>query len=312
MNNFVFGPVPSRRLGNSLGVDIVPSKTCSLDCVYCEVRKTSCLTIDRQEFFDTNLILKNVKNEYFKLKDSLDVVTVTASGEPTLNSAFGVIAKKLKSFVSKPLVLLTNGTLFGEKSVREDALVYDIVIPSIDAADEKTFLKINKPSPLIDFEYMIDGIVKFSKIYRGKLVIEILLIRGLNDQYEHLKGFAKIIKNINYNIVQLGTAFRPTAYEGVQRLTDEELIDRALFLKTLGIKVESVKSFVGNKVVSLNDKIHLFNKLTEMRPLSETDIKTLFGEDFYFNFVLNFVAQGELSCYNYLGEKFYKKQQKGE
>lgn len=308
MNNFVFGPVPSRRLGNSLGVDIVPSKTCSLDCVYCEVRKTDCLTMDRQEFFDTNLIIDEVKNRYPQLKDSIDVVTVTASGEPTLNSAFGVIAKKLKSFVSKPLVLLTNGTLFGEESVRQDALVYDMVIPSIDAADEETFLKINKPSSLIDFDDMIDGIIKFSKIYRGKLTIEVLLLKGFNDAEEHLRDLSKIIKRINYSLVQLGTAFRPTAYEGVQRLTDEELIDRAFFLKSLGVKVEPVRNFIGNKVFSMKDKIELFQKLAEMRPLSETDIKALFGEDFYFDSVLNFVAQGDLLCYDYLGENFYKKQ----
>lgn len=307
MKDFVFGPVPSRRLGRSLGVDIVPSKICSLDCIYCEVCKTDCLSIERQEFFDTNLIVENVKNEYLKVKDSIDVVTVTASGEPTLNIAFGVIGKKLKAFVSHPLVLLTNGTLFGEKSVREDALVYDIVIPSIDAADEDTFIKINKPSPLIDFKQMIDGIIKFSKVFRGRIIIEVLLIKGINDGDEHLKNLSEIIKEIKYSLVQVGTAFRPTAYEGVRRLTDEELIERALFLKNLGIKVESVKKFVADKVVNLVDKIELFHKLMEMRPLSENDLKSLFGDDFYLNSVLKFVAESKLLCYNYLGEKFYKK-----
>ncbi|MBC7197140.1 MAG: radical SAM protein, partial [Deferribacterales bacterium] len=159
--SFVFGPVPSRRLGLSLGIDIVPRKYCTLDCIYCEVCKTDNLTIEQKNYYDTNEIVKEVKEKYLTLKDNLDVVTITGSGEPTLNKSIDVIVKKLKTFVTHPIALLTNSTLFYNEEVRHKAKIFDIIVPSLDAANEKVFKKINKPSKEISFNKMIEGLITF-------------------------------------------------------------------------------------------------------------------------------------------------------
>ncbi|UOD35349.1 radical SAM protein [Deferribacteraceae bacterium V6Fe1] len=300
--SFVFGPVPSRRLGVSLGVDIVPRKYCTLDCIYCEVCKTDNLTIEQEDYYDINEIINEVKEKYLPLKDSLDVVTITGSGEPTLNKSIDVIVKKLKTFVTHPIALLTNSTLFYDEEVRQKVKIFDIIVPSLDAANEKIFKKINKPSKEINFRRMIEGLITFSNEYRGKLILEILLLEGVNDHQEHLDQLVEIIKNMKYDIVQLNTAFRPTAYKNVKRLDDIQLLDIALFFNEKGLKVEPVKNFISKNIskTSMND---IFNKMLNMRPLSENDIIELFGE----TFLKNLSQNTSLEIFKYNGETFFKK-----
>jgi len=300
--SFVFGPVPSRRLGLSLGIDIVPRKYCTLDCIYCEVCKTDNLTIEQKNYYDTNEIVKEVKEKYLTLKDNLDVVTITGSGEPTLNKSIDVIVKKLKTFVTHPIALLTNSTLFYNEEVRHKAKIFDIIVPSLDAANEKVFKKINKPSKEISFNKMIEGLITFSNEYRGKLIIEILLIKGINDQQEHLEQLVKIIKNMKYDVIQLNTAFRPTAYKNVERLDDIRLLDIALFFSEKGVKVEPVKNFI-SKNIPKNIMNDIFKKMLNMRPLSENDIVELFGEAF----LKNLIQDTTLEIFKYNNETFFKK-----
>lgn len=300
--SFVFGPVPSRRLGLSLGIDIVPKKYCTLDCIYCEVCKTNNLTINQKDYYDTNEIVNEVREKYLQIKDNLDVVTITGSGEPTLNKSIDVIVKKLKTFVTHPIALLTNSTLFYDEEVRQKIKIFDIIVPSLDAANEKIFKKINKPSKKIDFSKMVEGLTLFSHKYRGKLILEILLLKGVNDQKEHLEQLVEIIKNMKYDIVQLNTAFRPTAYKNVQRLDDIQLLDVALFFNEKGIKVEPVKNFISKNIPQtiMND---IFNKMLNMRPLSEKDVVELFGEAF----LKNLLQDTSIEIFKYGGETFFKK-----
>lgn len=300
--SFVFGPVPSRRLGVSLGVDIVPRKYCTLDCIYCEVCKTDKLTVSRQDFYDTNEIIEDVKKIYSKIKENIDVVTITGSGEPTLNKSFDVIVKKLKTFVYHPIALLTNSTLFYDNKVRQQAMVFDIIVPSLDAADTKTFQMINKPAKEINFHNMINGLVDFSKSYRGKLFVEVLLIKRVNDSLSHLTKLVDIINSLKYDVVQLNTAFRPTAYKNVQRLSDAELLDVAFFFQKRGLKVEPVKNFI-SKNIQDSDKEELFEKMLHMRPLSETDIVELFGE----SFLKKVKDDNKFQFFTYQQETFFKK-----
>ncbi|MCB4203952.1 radical SAM protein [Deferribacterales bacterium Es71-Z0220] len=300
--SFVFGPVPSRRLGVSLGIDIVPRKYCTLDCIYCEVCKTDNLTIEQEDYYDINEIINEVKEKYLPLKDSLDVVTITGSGEPTLNKSIDVIVKKLKTFVTHPIALLTNSTLFYDEEVRQKVKIFDIIVPSLDAANEKIFKKINKPSKEINFSRMIEGLITFSNEYRGKLILEILLLEGVNEHQEHLDQLVEIIKNMKYDIVQLNTAFRPTAYKNVKRLDDIQLLDIALFFNEKGVKVEPVKNFI-SKNIPKNIMNDIFNKMLNMRPLSENDIVELFGEAFLKNLSQN----TSLEIFKYNGETFFKK-----
>lgn len=302
--SYVFGPVPSRRLGVSLGVDIVPKKYCTLDCLYCEVGKTDNLTIQREDFYDIDEIISEVKKIYCEIKEHLDVVTITGSGEPTLNKSFGKIAKELKKFVTHPVVLLTNSTLFFIDEVKSEALNFDIVIPSLDAADVDTFEKLNKPSKGIDFDKMIDGLIDFSKMFENKLFVEVLLLKDINDSFKHLDKIADILKKMNYTLVQLNTAFRPTAYKNIRRLEDKELLEKAIYLKSKGVKVEPVTNFMSKKIV-YEELFEIFYKMLELRPLSKTDIRLLFGEKFYDSLIEQ--SKKDIKIFDYEGETFFKK-----
>lgn len=302
--SYVFGPVPSRRLGVSLGVDIVPKKYCTLDCLYCEVGKTDNLTIKREDFYDIDEIISEVKKIYCEIKDHLDVVTITGSGEPTLNKSFGKIAKELKKFVTHPVVLLTNSTLFFIDEVKSEALNFDIVIPSLDAANVDTFEKLNRPSKGIDFDNMIDGLIDFSKMFENKLFVEVLLLKDINDSFKHLDKIADILKKMNYALVQLNTAFRPTAYKDIRRLEDKELLEKAIYLKSKGVKVEPVTNFMSKKIV-YEELFEIFYKMLELRPLSKTDIRLLFGEKFYDSLIKQ--SKKDIKIFDYEGETFFKK-----
>jgi len=302
--SYVFGPVPSRRLGVSLGVDIVPKKYCTLDCLYCEVGKTDNLTIKREDFYDIDEIISEVKKIYCEIKEHLDVVTITGSGEPTLNKSFGKIAKELKKFVTHPVVLLTNSTLFFIDEVKSEALNFDIVIPSLDAADVDTFEKLNRPSKGIDFDKMIDGLIDFSKMFENKLFVEVLLLKDINDSFKHLDKIADILKKMNYTLVQLNTAFRPTAYKDIRRLDDKELLEKAIYLKSKGVKVEPVTNFMSKKIV-YEELFEIFYKMLELRPLSKTDIRLLFGEKFYDSLIEQ--SKKDIKIFDYEGETFFKK-----
>jgi wyosine [tRNA(Phe)-imidazoG37] synthetase (radical SAM superfamily) len=302
--SYVFGPVPSRRLGVSLGVDIVPKKYCTLDCLYCEVGKTDNLTIQREDFYDIDEIISEVEKIYCEIKEHLDVVTITGSGEPTLNKSFGKIAKELKKFVTHPVVLLTNSTLFFIDEVKSEALNFDIVIPSLDAADVDTFEKLNKPSKGIDFDKMIDGLIDFSKMFENKLFVEVLLLKDINDSFKHLDKIADILKKMKYTLVQLNTAFRPTAYKNIRRLDDKELLEKAIYLKSKGVKVEPVTNFMSKKIV-YEELFEIFYKMLELRPLSKTDIRLLFGEKFYDSLIEQ--SKKDIKIFDYEGETFFKK-----
>jgi len=276
---YIFGPVPSRRLGRSLGVDIIgEKKICTLDCLYCELGKTTKRTVTRGHFVPIDDLIEEFSNEYEKFRDSLDVVTITASGEPTLNIDLKTIAVKIKKIIDHPLVILTNSTLITEPEVREALHEFDIVVPSLDAADNDTFREINRPAENISLQPVIDSLILFSKEFEGRLYIEVLLLKGINDSDEHLSMLADIIRCCDYDKVQLNTAFRPGAYKKAVKLSDVELLDAAMHLKKRGIFVEPVENFV--KTMDISSEIDLKKTLLQlinMRPCSDSDLRQLFS-----------------------------------
>ncbi|MGA1862812.1 radical SAM protein [Deferribacter thermophilus] len=274
---YIFGPVPSRRLGASLGVNLVPKKICSLDCVYCEVGKTTEFEIERKRFFNPDELLSEFKIVYERKKDIIDVVTFTGAGEPTLNIDLAYLANEVKKIIDKPLAILTNGTLLFREDVRNELLNFDIVVPSVDAVSESIFKRVNRPHSELNIEKIIDGLKEFSRIFKGKLFIEILLVKGVNDNEVELKKIANVLKNINYTKVQLNTVFRPPAYKGFDGLNEKELLEKALFLAKEGVKVETVgaylKSLSNKEEYIVEDLIDLLS----MRPCTVNDLKLLFN-----------------------------------
>lgn len=221
--NYLFGPVPSRRLGISLGVDLVPIKTCTLNCIYCECGKTSHLTLERKEYVSFEAVKKELIH-YLSNHPRPDYITFSGSGEPTLNSKIGDVIRFLKDRVPDvPMAVLTNSTLFYLKQVRSDIKNAAVVIPSLDAATENIFNNINRPSPHLHLDTIIDGLIRFRKEYPGEIWLEVFIIPGMNDTKTELKALKRIIGKILPDQVHLNTLDRPGSISTLRAATREEL-----------------------------------------------------------------------------------------
>ncbi len=209
MYTHLFGPVPSRRLGMSLGVDLVPKKVCSLDCVYCEVGKTTKLTRNRKEYIKFNTV-KEELIQYFTNNPDPDYITFSGSGEPTLNIRIGEILQFIKQTKpAVPVAVLTNGTMLCDKNVRDAIKDADVVLPSLDAATEGVFQKINRPSAGFSIDTYIQGLIDFRDEYKGKIWLEIFILPGYNTGREELTELKRILLKIKPDSIQLNTLDRP-------------------------------------------------------------------------------------------------------
>jgi wyosine [tRNA(Phe)-imidazoG37] synthetase (radical SAM superfamily) len=221
--HYLFGPVPSRRLGISLGVDLVPMKTCTLNCIYCECGKTSHLTLERKEYVSFEAVKKELTH-YLAHHARPDYITFSGSGEPTLNSKIGDVIRFLKDWVPDvPVAVLTNSTLFSQKQVRSDIKNAVVVIPSLDAATEKIFNKINRPSLHLHVDKIIDGLIRFRKEFSGKIWLEVFIIPGMNDTTAELNALKPVISKIKPDQVHLNTLDRPGSVSTIRAATLEEL-----------------------------------------------------------------------------------------
>jgi len=223
MYKYLFGPVPSRRLGMSLGIDLVPKKVCSLDCVYCEVGKTTKLTTDRMEYVIYEKVINELKH-FMNSSPKLDFITFSGSGEPTLNSRIGDVLKFIKfNYPNIKTALLTNGTLLFNKKLREEISDTDIIMPSLDAVSQKAFQKINRPHHQLSIDQYIQGLIDLRKGYKGRIWLEILFLKGYNDSVEEVTKLKEAILQIKPDSIQLNTLDRPGIVEGLIPLSLQEL-----------------------------------------------------------------------------------------
>jgi len=208
----LFGPVNSRRLGLSQGIDLLPPKTCNFNCIYCEINKAPQLSCERGEHVPTKTILAEIDGlleDAGRVRD-LDVFTITASGEPTLHTGIGTIIRHIKEKTNKPVAILTNGSQLHLKEVRQDLLAADIVIPSLDAARPESFHRVNRPAKCsTDLDTIIAGIVQFNQEFSGEIWLEILLVENINDTPEDIAALQNAIGRIKPTRVQLNTVARP-------------------------------------------------------------------------------------------------------
>ncbi len=230
----IFGPVNSRRLGRSLGIDLFSDKVCNLNCIYCEVGKTDRLTCERAEYVPTEKILGEI-DRYFAepgREQEIDVVTVTASGEPTLHAGFGRILAHLKDKTAKKIAVLTNGTTLMDAQVRQELAVADVVIPSLDAARETSFRKIDRPATCVDLPSVIEGLVVFSHEYAGEIWLEILFVRGINDDEADIQALQDVITRMRLDRIQLNTVARPPLESFARTVGGERMRQIAATLET--------------------------------------------------------------------------------
>jgi len=223
MYKYLFGPVPSRRLGMSLGVDLVPHKVCSLNCIYCECGRTTELTLDRKEYIPYEDVVKELRH-YMSHNQAPDYITFSGSGEPTLNLRIGDVLRFIKSnYPDIPVAILTNGTLFYQKQVRSELLIADVVLPSLDAASDESFRRINRPFPKLNVEEHLQGLVDFRNEFSGEIWLEILILPGLNDSDEDLQLLKEAVKKIKPDSIQLNTLDRPGTVEDLKAASRREL-----------------------------------------------------------------------------------------
>ena len=225
---YIFGPVPSRRLGQSLGIDTIPLKTCNWNCVYCQLGRTMPVTNERREYIPAEDILLEAE-QFFRShsNDEFDWVTFVGSGEPTLHNRIGWLIRKLKSLTDKPVAVITNGSLLYLPQVREKLMIADAILPTLDAGTAKLYRQINRPHPEITFERLVNGLTAFRAAYHGKLWIEVMLVRGLNDSLQALTDLARVLEEIKPDAIHINLPTRPPVETWVQE-TDAEGLMRAL------------------------------------------------------------------------------------
>jgi wyosine [tRNA(Phe)-imidazoG37] synthetase (radical SAM superfamily) len=249
--NYVFGPVPSRRLGQSLGIDPIPPKTCNWNCVYCQLGRTVPLTNERREYFPRRDILAEViKALNAHQPGEIDWVTFVGSGEPLLHSSIGWLIREVKVHTHLPVAVITNGSLLYLPEVRQELLVADAVLPTLDAGNPKLYRKINRPHSEIKFERLVDGLISFRKEYKGKLWVEVMLVDGLNDTAQALWEIARILQSIEPDLVHINLPTRPPAEAWVKPPHPESLM-RAMAI--LGYAAEVVHPTEGSFDLSGHD-----------------------------------------------------------
>jgi len=214
---YLFGPVLSRRLGLSMGVDLLKYKTCNLDCVYCELGRTACLTSCRDRFVPRQKVIKEIE---LRRSEPFDHLTFAGSGEPTLSLDLGEIVAQAKKIVEAPVAVITNSSLLSSPSVRKEVAAADIVLPSLDAVSQTAFQAINRPDPRLLAEEMIAGLKDFRKEFSGEIWLEVMLVRGINDA--EAEAIARAAESTEPDRIQLNTVVRTPA-EPVEALSEEEM-----------------------------------------------------------------------------------------
>ncbi len=270
----LFGPVPSRRLGVSLGIDMVPYKTCSLNCVYCECGATTALTLKRDEYTPTDEIIAEL-DDYLKSGPPLDYITFSGSGEPTLHNGIGRIIGFLKGRHPRyKVAVLTNGTLLHDRKLREELMSADLAMPSLDAVSEEVFRKVNRPHEGIPLDCMIEGLIAFREEFGGALWLEIFIVSGLNDSESELQMMKKALGRIKPDRVQINTLDRPGAESWVMPAGKGELESISSFLN--GEVIASFRSRKKVRSFSRDMETHIVSTL-KRRPCTARDLSAVLG-----------------------------------
>ena len=277
MENYrhLYGPVPSRRLGRSLGIDLVPHKICTYDCIYCQIGKTTGRTLTRKEYIPVEEILEEVKRFLDEETSSIEHLSLSGSGEPTLHSRVDSVIRGIKAITSIPVAVITNGSLLYEKEVRGSLLQADIVLPSLDAASAETFEKINRPRPGISVDKVIEGMVEFRRVTKGQIWLEILFCKGVNDCEGELIMLKKAVDQIQPDRTHLNTVVRPPFEKWAIPLNQQEMEEMRTFF---GEKASIISEFDRHPPVATERDIkEEVLKILRRRPLSLRDLSRGMG-----------------------------------
>jgi wyosine [tRNA(Phe)-imidazoG37] synthetase (radical SAM superfamily) len=270
--DYLFGPVPSRRFGRSLGVDLTPFKTCSLDCVFCQLGRTVKKTIARKAYVPLDAVLAEIE-DWLKTDGKADYLTLSGSGEPTLHSRFGEVLAFMHAHSDIPTVLLTNGTLLYRSDVRQAALQADIVKISLSAWNQSSYKRVNRPHPKLSFEQLIEGQKNFRTQLKGRLWMEVFLVGGLNSMPSDVHKIAALAREIAPDRIQLNTAVRPPGENFAVPLSQAQM---SALTGLFQPQAEVIAAFrAGTKQLRVNENL-IFTML-QRRPCTSEQIAAVFG-----------------------------------
>jgi wyosine [tRNA(Phe)-imidazoG37] synthetase (radical SAM superfamily) len=270
----VFGPVPSRRLGFSLGVDPVVPKTCTMDCIYCELGRTTDRTVERRSYVDPDEVLRELE-ERLRERPKIDYVTLSGSGEPTLSSDLAFLIGGIRRLTRAPVAVLTNGSLLGDDDVARALRLADVVLPSLDAASQETFRRVNRPHASLDVAGVIRGITSFAERYRGKLWLEMLFVDGVNDSSTEIALLGEAIRAIDPDRVHVNTVVRPGAERDAQPVESSRLAGIA---RALGPRAEVIAPAAGaSQPRGAPDAVERILAMAARRPVTVIDVARAVG-----------------------------------
>jgi wyosine [tRNA(Phe)-imidazoG37] synthetase (radical SAM superfamily) len=215
---YIYGPVRSRRLGNSLGISLTPHKICQFDCVYCQLGATTTKTDVRSAYVNTQEVLAEVQSWIETnpgILDTLDFITLSGAGEPTLNVDIAGLIAKIKTLTKIPVALITNACLLADSGVRKELLQADLIVPSLDAVTPDVFAKVDRPLPGIKIEDIIEGLVNLRKEYHGQIWLEVMLVKGMNDDIRQARKLKEAVARINPDKIQLNSPVRSTTEKSI-------------------------------------------------------------------------------------------------
>lgn len=271
---YIFGPVNSRRLGISLGIDLVPFKVCTLNCVYCECGATTDLLSDQDIFAPIDEVIREL-DSFLAGRPKLDVLTFSGSGEPTLHRQIGTVIKYIKdTYPEYAVAVLTNGTLLWSEDVREALYPADIVIPSLDAVSEDVFKSIGRPAPGITAEKTVQGLVEFSRKYQGTLILEVFIVPGINDSQDELEKIKQVCIDIHPAKVQLNSIDRPGTEDWVSGVEEEDRLRIVDVFNPVSVEWIS-KPAVARTNISTQDTSAQIIEILKRRPSTMEDLESV-------------------------------------
>jgi wyosine [tRNA(Phe)-imidazoG37] synthetase (radical SAM superfamily) len=276
-----------------------------LDCIYCQLGPTPQKTVQQQEHFPDKRILDQIKKA-LSSGQRIDYITFSGSGEPTLNASLGKLIREIKNITDIPVAVLTNSTLLTDTNVRKGLLQADLVVPSLDAATQKEFIEVNRPLAPSKIEDIIEGLKKFRQEFKGKIWLEIMLVKGKNDSPEHINNLKAAAGEINPDKIQLNTVFRPPAERFAQALSLEEL---EKIKKSFGQNCEIIAEFSRKdqspQEKNLEDRILA---IIRRRPVTAQDISTSLGKrrDEILKYLSRLIQEGSIKSVTHKDRSYYE------
>ena len=303
-----FGPVPSRRLGRSLGINNIPLKVCSYSCVYCQLGPTAELEMSRRPFYPPEQILHEVEERLAELKkagDSVDYLTFVPDGEPTLDARLGETLELLLP-LGIPIAIISNGSLIGSAEVRECLALADWVSLKVDTTQEKLWRRINRPHPQLQLEEIMEGMVEFTRHFTGTLTTESMLVRGLNDNPKHALELAEFLDKLIPDTAYLSVPTRPPT-EAEVHAPDENTVN--LIFQIISQQVEQLElitEYEGNAFSSTGDLAEDILAISAVHPLREEAVREMLGQaGEKWSLIEGMLADHRLIQTTYEGHKFY-------